>query len=121
MNMQVRQVKSPEAKAVVQRLQDRVLGLAMIHRNLYRTETLSQVRAAPMLADLTDQILAVGRENQGSLRLERHLDDVTLYPDQAVPLSLLVAEAVTNALKYVGHDGAGDGFAWSWRWALTAT
>jgi len=50
-------------------------------------------------------------ETYGSERIRRHddsqitvgVDDVALYPDQAVPLSLLVTETVTNALKYVGR------------------
>lgn len=106
MNMQMREVKSPEAKAVVQRLQDRVLGLATIHRNLYRTENLSKVHAALMLTEITDQILSLGQGADGSIAFDSQLEDVTLYPDQAVPLSLLVAEATTNALKYMGHADA---------------
>lgn len=109
MNMQIRELKSPEARAAVQRLQDRVLGLATIHRSLYRTENLSQVQAAEMLSELTDQILAIGQGRDGTIAVERQFDEVTLYPDQAVPLSMLVAEATTNALK---HAGTQDGEGW---------
>lgn len=108
MNMQMRQLKSPEALQVVQRLQDRVIGLATIHRNLYRTENLSSVSSKTMLLELTDQIFAVARSGKNAGRVERDIDDITLFPDQAMPLSLLVAEAVTNALKYI--DASGDGW-----------
>ena len=33
------------------------------------------------------------------------LTPVTLYPDQALPLPLLVSEAITNAIKYSGDAG----------------
>ena len=101
MSMQMRQVRSPETRAVLQKLQDRVLGLATIHRNLYTSESLSQVNAAKMLTELTDQMLALGRRSGQSIEFERRLEDINLYPDQAVPLNLLVAEATTNALKYM--------------------
>lgn len=101
-NLQMRHLKSREAKAAVRRLQERVLGLATIHRNLYRTESLSQVHSAPMLTELTDQLLSLGSGEAGPMTLDRHFDDVLLYPDQAVPLSLLTAEALTNAIKYMG-------------------
>lgn len=100
MNMQVRQVKSPEDKAAVQRLQDRLLGLASIHRS----ENLSKVQAAQVLSELTDQILTVGQGSDGAIALERQFDEVDFYPDQAGPLSLLVAEATTNALNYMGDS-----------------
>lgn len=102
MNMQMRELKSREAKAAVRRLQERVLGLATIHRNLYRTENLSKVNAPQMLTELTDQILALADAGKGSFDVDRKFADINLYPDQAVPLSLLVAEATTNAMKYVG-------------------
>ncbi|TDL87070.1 sensor histidine kinase [Meridianimarinicoccus aquatilis] len=102
MNMQMRELKSREAKAVVRRLQERVLGLATIHRNLYRTENLSKVNAPQMLTELTDQILALADAGQGSFDVDRKFADINLYPDQAVPLSLLVAEATTNSMKYLG-------------------
>ncbi|MCR9085771.1 MAG: sensor histidine kinase [Rhodobacteraceae bacterium] len=104
MNMQVRQVKSPEAKAAVQRLQDRGLGLVSIHRSLYRTENLDRVQTAQILAELTDQILTVGQGSDGAIALERQFDEVDFYPDQAGSLSLLEVEATTNALKYMGDS-----------------
>ncbi|MGB0659778.1 MAG: sensor histidine kinase [Mangrovicoccus sp.] len=109
MNMQLRQMKSSEAKAVVLRLQERVLGLATIHRNLYRTENLSKVQARDLLSDIVNQLLAMAEGPAARVRVERDFVDVPLYPDQAVPLSLLVAEAVTNALKYMDQT---DDDAW---------
>lgn len=106
MNLQVRQLRSKEARSVVARLQERVLGLATIHRTLYRTENLSRVQIAAMLTELTDQLLSLGQSRRDPLRLERSFADLALSPDQAVPLALFVAEAVTNALKHVGLNGS---------------
>ena len=41
------------------------------------------------------------------MEVTQEYDDVALQPDDAAPLTLLVSEAVTNALKYVtaGPDG----------------
>ena len=43
----------------------------------------------------------IGAETATAVRVETDIDDVHLYPDQAVPMSLLAAEAATNAMKYV--------------------
>ena len=106
-NMQMRQIDSPEARHVLRRVQDRVLGLATIHRNLYQTDA-GTIRADVVLREIVDQLALMGAPPEGEARVEAEFEPLELYPDQAVPLSLFVTEATTNAVKYVGRpaDGA---------------
>ncbi|WOI56008.1 sensor histidine kinase [Palleronia sp. LCG004] len=108
MNMQMRKTNSSEIKALLRRLQDRVLGLATIHRNLYRADVLSRVDSAQLISDLVDQIADMSDLANQGVDFAIDVDHVALYPDQAVPLSLLVTEALTNALKYVGTPEGSD-------------
>ena len=55
-NMQIRKARNSETKFVLKRLQDRVLGLATIHRNLYQADVLSNVRADTLIYELTQHI-----------------------------------------------------------------
>ncbi|WP_444667694.1 sensor histidine kinase [Cereibacter changlensis] len=102
MNMQMRQARTPEAKGLMKGLQDRVMSLATIHRGLYQTSGLTDIRTDELLSDIVRQVvnLATGPGR----RIEVHTDfgDLRLTPDQAVPLSLLLTEALTNAMKYAG-------------------
>lgn len=107
MSMQMRESRTPESRLVLQRLQDRVQGLATIHRNLYRSETLARVSADRMIADLVEQLSASAAPPPDAPAIAMDLDRVDLYPDQILPLSLLVSEAVINALKYLGPGGDG--------------
>jgi two-component sensor histidine kinase len=107
MSMQIRAVQSGEARAVLRRLQDRVLGLAAIHRTLYQAESLSQVRIDTMLSEILAQIGRAALPPGAGVQIRLVADEVSLYPDQVVPMSLLAAEAVTNALKYVGRPAEG--------------
>ncbi|WP_298860228.1 sensor histidine kinase [uncultured Sulfitobacter sp.] len=102
MNMQIRTAKQPETKAVLSRVQDRVLSLATIHRNLYQTQAGGRVDAGNLVAEIVQKSASMGIAAQDSAHVETDIDPVMLYPDQAVPLSLLVAEAVTNAVKHLG-------------------
>ncbi|SDX45174.1 sensor histidine kinase [Litoreibacter albidus] len=102
MNMHMRKARTAEAKSVLSRLQDRILGLATVHRNLYQTENLNNLNAGTMLSEMVGQMLSVGVAPGTDIKVTRDIEDVTMYPDQAVPLSLLTAETMTNALKYVG-------------------
>jgi two-component sensor histidine kinase len=102
LNMQIRQARTPEARAMMKTLQDRVLSLATIHRGLYQTSGLTDVRADELLPDIVRQVLSFGTGPGRRFEVETAFDDLRLTPDQAVPLSLLMTELLTNALKYGG-------------------
>lgn len=110
MNMQLRKAEEGETKFVLRRLQDRVLGLATIHRNLYQATVLSRVNSSKLIHELVAQSVRSADAEARAVDLRVDVDEVALYPDQAVPLSLLITETVTNALKYVGKPE--DGPAW---------
>ena len=110
LNLQVRQVRDPAARRVLQSVQDRVLSLATIHRSLYQSDRLAAVRADRLVDEIVRQLLAVGAAPGSRIAVRTQLDPVTLGPDRLVPLSLLLTEAVTNALKYTGRPA--DGPPW---------
>lgn len=106
-NMQVRQVASPEAIAALRQFQDRVTSLASVHRALYQEPSLTRVRFDVLLGDLLEQINSVGGPHKGTAKIDLDLDPVTLLPDQTSPLAMVATEALSNAFKYggPGEDG----------------
>ncbi len=105
MSMQLRRARSPETRGLLRNLQDRVMSLATIHRGLYQTSGLADVRADELLSDIVKQIVNLGSGASGRFAIEEDFDDIRLIPDQAVPLSLLLTEAMTNAMRF----GTGTG------------
>jgi two-component sensor histidine kinase len=81
-------------------LQDRVMSLATIHRELYQTSGLTDIRADELLQRIVRQLVRMGAQPGLPFEVETRLDDIRLTPDQAVPLSLLLTETLANALKY---------------------
>lgn len=108
-NMQIRVIEHDDAKRVLRSVQDRVASLATIYRNLYQAEHLDSVEADRLLHDIINQMVNASVAPGTGLRVDTDLQPLVLMPDQAVPLSLLVTEAFTNALKYsdCGADGSG--------------
>ncbi|WP_165586973.1 histidine kinase dimerization/phosphoacceptor domain -containing protein [Pseudaestuariivita atlantica] len=103
-NMQLRQVETPEAKRVLSQLQRRVRGLATIHQSLYSTPDLTKVDAAQLVDNMVNQMDLIAGRTDVAPRVHTDLQSAMLYPDQAVPLSMLLAEALTNAWKYTAAD-----------------
>lgn len=104
LNMQLRQARSPEAKILMTGVRDRVMSLATIHQGLYQTSGLIDISADELLSDILRQLTKMATGPGRRLRIEEEYDPIRLTPDQAVPLSLFLTEALTNAIKYAGHD-----------------
>lgn len=102
MSMQMRQTRSKEVKQIMQSLHDRVNSLATIHRNLYQTSGQADISMDEHLDAIVNQVIKMAAARDASIKLETDFDEIRLVPDQAVPLSLFVTEAMTNALKYIG-------------------
>ncbi|CTQ48090.1 sensor histidine kinase [Jannaschia donghaensis] len=99
-NMQIREATSPEAKSALRQTQDRVLSMATIHRDLYQTNETGLVDVGHLISEVVGKTMEITPE-MSDIDLRLDLDDVWLYPDQAVPMSLLASEAVINALKHM--------------------
>lgn len=106
MSIQMRKAASAEAKALVKGLHDRVMSLSTVHRELYQTSGLADVRADELLSTIATQVLRMGASPGRAIDLTTDIAPIRLTPDQSVPLSLLLTEALTNVLK---HAGAGSG------------
>lgn len=110
MNIQMRKASSPEAKLLVKGLHDRVMSLATVHRELYQTSGLTDVRADELLSMIVAQVLRMGNAPGQQIETRTEFDPIRLTPDQAVPLSLILTEALTNVLKHAGKGE--DGRIW---------
>jgi two-component sensor histidine kinase len=104
-NMQVRKARSPEAANLLRRLQDRIMSIASVHRSLYQSEDLERVDAGRLVEDLSHQILIGAQADRPGLRLKVEADPISLDADQAVPVALLVSEAMTNAARHAPSAG----------------
>ncbi|MEP2473605.1 MAG: sensor histidine kinase, partial [Paracoccaceae bacterium] len=108
MNMQIRRAPTEDARRVLRRLQDRILSLATVHKNLYQTDGLERVNAGALVEEIVGQLLVVGLPAGSAVRVDQSYALVQLDTDDAAPLTLLVSEAVTNAMKYIGMPTAAN-------------
>ncbi|MFD2741524.1 sensor histidine kinase [Sulfitobacter aestuarii] len=108
MNMQIRQAKTEDARRVLKRLQERILSLATVHKSLYQNDNLVRVDAGILLKEIVEQLLSVGLVSSSQIKVAQSYESISLDADDAAPLTLLVSEAMTNALKYLSTITKGD-------------
>lgn len=106
MNLQASRIKLPEAQAEFQSARDRVRALATVHRHLYAHGELHWIKMREFLVELCEQIFqAMGEKPGDRIELDISAPELQISSDQAVPLSLIVTEAVSNAIKYAFPRG----------------
>lgn len=107
MNMQGRNAQTPEARRMLSQLQRRVRGLATIHRSLNTNPDVSTVDSRELINELIEEIGTMSSGTGQDVAIETDLAQRPLSQDQAVTLSMLVSEAMTNAVKYTGVPEGG--------------
>ena len=106
LNLQASRIKQPEAKAEFASARDRVRALATLHRHLYSQGEVHTINMRLFLTELCGQLFAAMGEREGTrISLNIEASELQMSSDQAVPLSLIVTEAVSNALKYAFPNG----------------
>ena len=106
LNLQASRIRQPEARAEFQSARDRVRALATLHRHLYAHGEVHTIDMREFLVELCGQLFQAMGEQPGK-RLQLHIEatELKMSSDQAVPLSLIVTEAVSNAVKYAFPAG----------------
>ena len=106
LNLQASRIRVPEARAEFQSARDRVRALATLHRHLYAHGEVHTIDMREFLMELCNQLFtAMGEVAGDRLQLTIEALELKMSSDQAVPLALIVTEAVSNAVKYAFPAG----------------
>ncbi|MET0636054.1 MAG: histidine kinase dimerization/phosphoacceptor domain -containing protein [Chitinophagaceae bacterium] len=87
-----------DALVAIQDSQHRIYAMSLIHQKLYQSESMSiemDTYLAQFIQYLDDSFSA---SNQ--IHFISDIHPITLSPSQAIPIALMVNEAVTNSIKY---------------------
>jgi two-component sensor histidine kinase len=90
---------SDEAIMAIRDSQHRMQAMALIHQKLYQSENIACINMPAYINELVNYLQ--DSFNAGShIRFERHIEPLTLDVAMAVPLGLILNEAISNAIKY---------------------
>lgn len=105
MNIQSRRISRPSDRAVLQMIQDRIHGLALVHQNLYVTDRLDTVALPQLIRDLCGHMSMSLNPEQGQVDLQFELGNVVVNAETATPVALFLTEALANAYKHSVRPG----------------
>src|SRR6185503_1132955 len=80
----------------------RIAAMTAVHQHMYESDSFGSLDAAGYLGKL---LAGLKESAPPGVELDWTLDPIRLLPDQALPLGLIVNEAVSNAFKHAFPDG----------------
>ncbi len=106
LNLHARRIKDPQAELAFAEARGRINALATLHRRLYESEKLEHVDLKWFLEDLCGELRRSGFSSHRTVDLNVDVPSALISSSTAVPLGLLVTEAITNAYKhaFVGRN-----------------
>lgn len=104
LRMQGRNIEDQSTQHLIQSSQNRVVAMAMVHEMLYMREDLAKIDYRTYVTELGGYLIKSLKGSDSKITLRIDIPQIELGIDTAIPLGLLINEAVTNALKYGFKD-----------------
>ena len=104
LNLHARRIRDPRAEEAFAEARSRINALATLHRRLYESENLQEIDLHWFLEDLCAELRRGGLSRGRNVELVVESPSEVIGPELAVPLGLLVTEAITNAYKHAFVD-----------------
>jgi len=100
LSLQSRGIKDEKVKNLIKSSQNRVISMAMVHEMLYMRDDLSKIDYKSYVEELSEYLVKSVKGADSNVKVNINIPQIELGIDTAIPLGLLINEALTNALKY---------------------
>jgi two-component sensor histidine kinase len=104
LNSQSAYIDNEPALTAIHDSQHRVHAMSLIHQKLYNTENVSSIDMSSYIRELANYLGDSFNTGQ-RIRFEYNIDPLEMDVSQAIPLGLILNEAITNSIKYAFPDG----------------
>jgi PAS domain S-box-containing protein len=105
LNLQSGYLKDKEAADALKESQARIVSMAMIHENLYRSDNLSGINFENYINHLIRNLFHTYNVSMEKIKFNILANDVFLNIDTAIPCGLMINELVTNSIKHAFPEG----------------
>lgn len=100
LNIRRKSARAGEEFSAIDEIRTRVNALALVHRHLYEGDDVRFVNFRSFMTDLSQNTLHILKDDDHQISLHLELPEILIASDKAIPIALLVTEAMTNSIKY---------------------
>lgn len=105
MNIRMLSSSDPQLREALGEMADRVHAMGLLHRMLYETDDFEAVDLGAYTRMLSRQVWSSHSSSAARVAIDVESDPLMVNLDTALPLGLVLNEAITNALKHGFPDG----------------
>lgn len=103
LNSQLANIKDVVALDVIRESQNRMRSISLIHQKLYQFDNLATIDASDYIGEIA-LYLQDSFDTFGKIRFTIQVEPVMMDVSQAVPIGLILNEAITNSIKYAFNN-----------------
>lgn len=100
LNLQTEKAPCEESRLLMVESRNRVMSMAMVHERLYKKDNLSKINLQLYLSELVKELVKSFPITKKEIEIQEELDKIEIEITKAVPIGLIVNEALTNSLKH---------------------
>ena len=100
LGLQSEQIQDSKAKELCRMSRDRIRTMAVVHEQLYRSESLADISTSDYLRNLAVGLFKSYNPDPSRIALHTDIQEIKLDIDLAIPIGLIVNELLANALKH---------------------
>ena len=105
LNLQSRTLPQGEARRAMQETAARVRSMALVHEKLYQSGNLSSIAMREFTRDLIAQVRESTGLDTDRVSIETEIAELSMGPDTAIPLGLMMNELISNCVKHGFPNG----------------
>jgi PAS domain S-box-containing protein len=103
-NLRSRKHPDEGTKEVLREIQSKVMAIAFIHEQLYKSSDFARVPFPQYISNLSSNILESAGAT-GNITLDLQVDPIELPLDKAIPCGLILNELLLNSIKHAFPEG----------------
>lgn len=100
LSLQARLMKDAKSREAIRESQNRVISIALVHEKLYQSKNLARIHYEDYLRKISENLIQSYGVPPGKIQLKIQAADIVLPVGKAIPVSLIINELLSNALKY---------------------
>lgn len=100
LSLQSKLFNDPKVIEVFENSKNRIYSIALVHEQLYQSQTLSQINCRDYIRQLVSSLFYSCDDSSGQIQLNFDMDEIYLNIETAIPCGMIINELVTNTIKY---------------------
>ena len=100
LRQQAATTQDAKARAVLEDSRNRIHSMALVHRQLYQSDSLARVDMGRYIRNLASFLIPQQESGSDGIRLDIDVDRIEVDVATAIPAGLILNELLSNAMKY---------------------